>query len=313
MLDLHVAPSFGESLGFQSHGDGAGSSEADNPPGCPSLGFIFGYFAVGDDTNINVTALICSQLMEEVQTETHFLLPSLDLDPSNPPIPDESTVKYLANQTRALPYRIQVPFDSEVTTYNGTMAFLPGSPTALDPFFQALLYGQEYVDPTSLVGSGNSGRLINETNHTYRRYMAQAINSNMRQNLSSAGRTSIDAILIFPNRSRLAQDKASKVILQVLLASMFVCGALAYLLSDAKRVLPHSPTFIAGIASLLAGSELVDRSVVPRGTESIGDKESRREGIFEGELFGLGWWEGGEEGKGGTRFGIGVGKAERRL
>lgn len=307
LLDLHVAPSFGDSLGFQSYGDGAGSSETDNPPGCPSLGFIFGYFTIGDDTNVNATALICSQLVEKVQTETRFLLPSLDLDPSNPPVPDESTVKYLANQTDALPYRIQVAFDSEVTAYNGT------SSTALDPFFHALLYGQEYVDPTSLVGPDNTDRLINATNHVYRKYMAQAINNNMRQNLSSADRNKIDAILLNPNGSRLAQDTVSKVILQVLLAIMFVCGASAYMLSDTKRVLPHSPTSIAGVASLLAGSELVDRSFVPKGNESTGDRDLGREGNFEGELFGLGWWEGGEEGKGERRFGIGIGKAQRRM
>lgn len=313
VLDLHVAPSFGDSLDFQSYGDSAGSSEADNPPGCPSLGFIFGYFTVGGDTNINVTALICSQLAEEIQTETHFLLPSLDLDPSNPPITDESTSKYLANQTNALPYRIQATFDSEVTAYNGTSAFQPSGQTALDPFFQALLYGQEYVDPTSLVGPGNTDRLINATNHVYRRYMAQAINSNMRQNLSSADRIAVNATLINPIKSRLAQDKASKVVLQVLLAVMIVCGAAAYLLIDTKGVLAHSPTSIVGVASLLAGSELVDRNFVLRGSEWTRDKELKREGIFKGELFGLGWWEGAEEGKGGRRFGIGIGKAERRL
>lgn len=313
VLDLHVAPSFEDSLGFQSYGDGAGSSEADNPPGCPSLGFIFGYFTVGDDTNINTTALICSQLVEEIQTEIHFLLPSLDLDPSNPPAPDESTVRYIANQTDALPYRIQAAFDSEVTAYNGTSAFQSGTPTALDPFFQALIYGQDYVDPTSLVGSANTDRLTNATNHIYRRYMAQAINSNMRQNLSSGDRTAVDALLINPNRYRLVQDKASKTVLQVLLAIMFVCGAAAYLLTDTKGVLPHSPTSIAGVASLLAGSELVDRSFVPKGSEWMDDKELKREGIFKGGLFGLGWWEGAEEGKGGRRFGIGIGKAERRI
>lgn len=313
VLDLHVAPSFGDSLGFQSYGDGAGSSEADNPPGCPSLGFIFVYISVGDDTNVNATALMCSQLVEEVQTETHFLLPDLDLDPRNPPIPDESTVKYLANQTNALPYRIQVAFDSEITAYNGTSTFQPGSPAALDPFFQALLYGQDYVDPATLVGSANTDRLINATNHIYRKYMAQAFNSNMRRNLSSVDRITVDAMLINPNKSRLAQDETSKIVLQVLLAIMFVCGVSAYLLADTKGVLPHSPTSIAGVASLLAGSELVDRSLVPRGSELMGDKGSKREGIFEGELFGLGWWEGGEEGKGARRFGIGVGKAEGRL
>ena len=313
VLDLHVAPSFGDSIGFQSYGEGAGSSEADNPPGCPSLGFIFGYFTVGDDTNTNASALVCSQLMEEVQAETHFLLPSLDLDPRNPPIPDESTAKYLVNQTDALPYRIQVAFDGEVTAYNSTSAFQPGSPTALDPFFQSLLYGQGYIDPISLTGPGNTGRLIKTTNHIYRRYMAQAMNSNMRENLSSADRPTIDAILINPNGSRLAQDEVSKVVLQVLLAIMLVCGTSAYLLSDTKRVLPHSPTSIAGVASLLAESELVDASAAPRGTESIGDKEMKRGGIFEGGLFGLGWWEGGEEGRGERRFGIGVGKAQTRI
>ena len=313
VLDLHVAPSFGDSLGFQSYGDGSGSSEADNPPGCPSLGFIFGYFTVGDDTNINATGLICSQLVEEVQTETQFLLPSLELDPEHPPVPDESTVKYLANQTEALPYRVQVAFDSEVPAHNGTPAFESAIPTALDPFFQALLYGQENVDPSSLVGSNKTDRLINATNHVYRRYMAQAFNSNMRQNLSSADRTTVDAMLINPNRSRHAQDENSKIVLQVLLAIMVVCTAAAYLLTDTKGVLPHSPTSIAGLASLLAGSELVDMSLVPRGSEWMGDKDLKRDGIFKEELFGLGWWEGREEGKGARRFGIGLGKADRRL
>ncbi len=312
VLDLHVAPSFGDSLGFQSYGDSAGSSEADNPPGCPSLGFIFGYFTVGDDSDDNATALICSQLAEEVQTETHFLLPSLDLDPSNPPISDESTVKYLANQTDALPYRIQAAFDSEVIAYNGTSSFQSGSPTALDPFFQSLLCGPDCVDPASLIGSSNTNRLINATNHIYRRYMAQAISSNMRQNLGSADRFTLDAIIINLNKTRVVQDEISKIVLQVLLAIMFVCGAAAYLLSDTKGVLPHSPTSIAGVASLLAGSELVDRILVPKGSEWMGDNELKRKGVFQGDLFGLGWWEGAEEGKGGRRFGIGIGKAEKR-
>ena len=312
LLDLHVAPSFGDSLGFDSYGDGAGSSEADNPPGCPSLGFIFGYFTVGDDTNAKVTALICSQLVEEVQTETHFLLPSLDLDPSNPPMPDESTVRYLANQTNARPYRIQA-FDSNVTAYNSTSAFQPGSTAAVDPFFQALLYGQEYIDPASLVGSNNTDRLINAMNHIYRQYMAQAISSNMRQNLGSANGPTMEAVLINPNRGRIAQDEPTKIVLQVLLAIMFVCGAATYLLTDTKGVLPHSPTSIAGVASLVAGSELVDRRFVPRGSEWMNDKQLKREGIFQGKLFGLGWWESAEEGKGGRRFRVGVGKAERRI
>lgn len=313
MLDLHVAPSFEDSLDFQSYGERVGSSEADNPPGCPSLGFIFGSFGIGNDMNINATALMCSQLAEEVQTETHFLVPTLDLDPSRPPIPDEKTIKYLANQTSALPYRIQTAFESEVIAYNGTKASHSDNPTLLDPFFQALLYGQDPIDPNFLVGSGNIDRLVNATNHLYRRYMAQAFNSNMRHNLSSEKQITVDATLINPNRIRLAQDEASKTVLQVLLAIMFVCGLVAYLLADTKRVLPHSPTSIAGMASLLAGSELVDRNFVPKGSEWMSDKKLKREGIFQGRVFGLGWWDGGEKEKGVGRFGIGIGKADRKF
>ena len=142
--------------------------------------------------------------------------------------------------------------------------------------------------------------------------MAQAISSNMRQNLGSADRFTLDAIIINLNKTRVVQDEISKIVLQVLLAIMFVCGAAAYLLSDTKGVLPHSPTSIAGVASLLAGSELVDRILVPKGSEWMGDNELKRKGVFQGDLFGLGWWEGAEEGKGGRRFGIGIGKAEKR-
>ena len=134
----------------------------------------------------------------------------------------------------------------------------------------------------------------------------------MWQNLSSPDRATVDAMLVNPNRYRLAQDETSKIVLQVLLAIMFVCGIAAYLLADTKRMLPHSPTSIAGVASLLAGSELVDRHFVPKGSEWMGDKELKTKGTFQGETFGLGWWEGAEEGKGGRRFGIGIGKAERR-
>lgn len=313
LLDLHVAPSFGDSLGFQSYGESVGSSEADNPPGCPSLGFIFGTFGIGNDMNVNATALMCSQLAEEVQTETHFLLPSLDLDPSRPPVPDEKSIKYLANQTSALPYRIQTAFDSEVIAYNGTKASHSDNPTLLDAFFQALLYGQDAIDPNSLVGSGNTDRLMNATNHLHRRYMAQAFNNNMRHNLSSENQITVDATLTNSNKIRLAQDEASKIVLQVLLAIMFVCGIAAYLLADTKRVLPHSPTSIAGMASLLAGSELVDRNFVPIGSEWMSDDELKREGILQSGVFGLGWWDGGEKEKGVGRFGIGIGKADRRI
>lgn len=45
-------------------------------------------------------------------------------------------------------------------------------------------------------------------------------------------------------------------------------------------MLPHSPTSIAGVASLLAGSELVDGSFVPMGSEWMGGEVLEREGVL---------------------------------
>ena len=37
----------------------------DNPPGCPSLAFTFGYFQQGITDPTNVTSMICFQKMQE--------------------------------------------------------------------------------------------------------------------------------------------------------------------------------------------------------------------------------------------------------
>ena len=105
----------------------------------------------------------------------------------------------------------------------------------------------------------------------------------------------MNATLVHSNRIRLAQDQTTKTVLQVLLAIMIGCGIAAHLLANTKRVLPYSLTSIADVASLLASSELVGRSVVPKGWEWMGDKELEFKGIYQEETFGLGWWEGEEE------------------
>ena len=83
----------------------------------------------------------------------------------------------------------------------------------------------------------------------------------------------MNATLIHSNRTRLAQDQTTRTVLQVVPAIVFVCGRAAYLLANTKRVLPHSPTSIADVASLFASGELVDRSVMLKGWEWMGDGE----------------------------------------
>ena len=63
---------------------------------------------------------------------------------------------------------------------------------------------------------------------------------------------------------------------------MFLCESLAYLLTDMRRTLPHNPHTIAGSMSLLAGSEMALRAVVPEGAEWMSDEELKKAGVFKG-------------------------------
>ena len=63
--------------------------------------------------------------------------------------------------------------------------------------------------------------------------------------------------------------------------------------------------------SLLAGSEMVGREIVPAGAEFMSDKELAD--VFEGYLFSLGWWDTGAKtsllGER-RRFGVDVGRVD---
>lgn len=54
---------------------------------------------------------------------------------------------------------------------------------------------------------------------------------------------------------------------------MIICGGAAITLVNTRNVTPKNPTAIAAVASLLAGSEMLKESVIPRGSEGCDDKE----------------------------------------
>jgi hypothetical protein len=106
---------------------------------------------------------------------------------------------------------------------------------------------------------------------------------------------------------RLKQNKGPKIVLQVLLGVMVVCGAIAYFMVDTRKVLRQSPCSIAGKMALLARSELCNtRRVIPAGAEWWDERRRREQGLFDGWFFSLGWW--GEATK---WYGIDVGRAEK--
>lgn len=118
---------------------------------------------------------------------------------------------------------------------------------------------------------------------------------------------------------RLKQESVPKLTIQILLSIIILCilTARAFLLRGIEKVIPHSPCSIAGRASLFADGEVGTRRLVPVGAEWANerdrdrDRERRRgrreEGVYEGWLFSLGWWES----EGVYKYGVDIGWIDR--
>lgn len=303
----------------------AGNGETDiNQAGCPSFGFGFGTASPtptnrsgdqGQDTiwspNSDILSFICSQRLEEVMTKVTFALHDFSISKATPPIPDESTARLLNGTHKNW---FQISLNTLILSLRDLGSDYSGK-NSLDPFTQALVWGKDGVPLTELYSPDDPGhpRLLAAASKLYSVYMAQAINANMRTSVPPDGQSmpSHTAILSVPSR-RLVQNNAPKVALQAMLAAMVICAIAAYLSSDTKRVLPHNPCSIAGTMTLLADSELCNSGkVIPQGGEGYNDRGVRKEDMFDGWLFSMGWWGDGE-GKGERkRFGIDVGRAEK--
>ena len=281
------------------------------PDGCPSISLVFGYFALnstmfaamkaGEIQNFditgpakaNITNMICTQTMHQVDTDVVLNLPSLTFSPAQPPIPDEATVQVLTNGTpgvTALSYHIESNLLTSLTTF--TNAFLRGSTvdaSPLDPFFEAVLFGAHAVPAPQLTGPDNIEKLLNASNSLYAMYMAQAIDANMRQPAGSSANKTFNGTVTNPSHFRLQQNSAAKLALQAMLAAMAVCGALAYVLSRGmSAVLPQTdvPCSLGATMGLLAGTRLC-QEVALHG--KCGGQVSLEEVLKERE-FRLGWW-----------------------
>jgi hypothetical protein len=166
--------------------------------------------------------------------------------------------------------------------------------------------------PLALEGAVNRETVMKGIQGFYRRYMAQAISENMRVKYADSSQAqNFIGIAINHNNPRLFQNNASKLTLQVVLVFMLTCGLLSFFLTGTRHILPHNPWTIAGKASLLAGSELCGeslRELIPPGALWMSDRELKGNGIWQGWLFNLGWWDWkwGEK----RRWGIDVGQAE---
>jgi hypothetical protein len=238
---------------------------------CPSLLFYFGSFpdtiirsslrnasepgnsaVVSNFTSgeAQVTTLVCRQRLQELDAIVTLRLPDLTIDKANSPRIDENSVRYIGGTWQ---WPVQ-PFlkDLGILPVNKTLAAQAAN---LGPFFAAIIHGKDGIPASELVGEANIPRLASAVSKMYSRYMAQVMSRKMRLPLNSTDQPRLVQATLVEHKPRLLQHSAPKIILQVLLGFMMLCGVASWVLMPNVRLLPHDPCSIAGTACLLAGGE----------------------------------------------------------
>jgi hypothetical protein len=293
----------------------------DNPQGCPSIVFYLGQFwkngipsapevgtgnvsLLNDSIEVNVeadvTLLVCTQNIEEIQVMVTFTYPDFLLDSKNPPVLDEDpgSRKIIDNPTFQL-YRGII---AELNTPSNISA---NNSNLLGTFYNAVTSADEGIPVTELLGESNAGRLINGSSRLYARYIAQAMSLNIRSNITYSATVdnsktneipvpTVLADLIQITQLRLIQNNVSKIVLQVLLGIILFCNVwAAWFGMDTRRILKGNPWSIARKAGLL-----VDRATMDIvGTAKLKDIRDVR--------FSLKWWD-DTAGSGKGWFGIDI-------
>ncbi|KAI4845322.1 hypothetical protein E4T44_05670 [Aureobasidium sp. EXF-8845] len=224
------------------------------------------------DFSLDYTALSCRQVVDDVQVNTTLIHPSMELAPEHPPTIQEGVAPNVLDSEQSgsvKTWQVAVQFSKWVNTNR------PSGPSSssqnlikywnVERYYQMIINGIKDPAPMPLddmLGESNVDVFANANQRVYGMYMAQVF-SDMKQNLTTP--KVIPARMEAKAEWRVQQHKASKIALQIILGIMTVCGLLTWLCMDAKKVLPHNPCTIAGMASLFADSSLWDEGVSKEG------------------------------------------------
>ncbi|SMR54528.1 unnamed protein product [Zymoseptoria tritici ST99CH_3D1] len=304
----------------------------DNPAGCPSIAMFFAKGQEDDTTHDEITVLLCSQRVEQVDLRITYMggnTTQAVINPSIPPVMVNGSSRYLTNGTLGVdtfPYRPQ----TYLTTNSGNLSMFNanGAQQVLDEFTNHLVYGLNGTNFEDLAGKANRPTLIAAVQTLYIKYMSLVMDAKFRQPIEQGGKADMAVKgSVIMTTSRLKIDYTSKLVLQITLALITFFGALAFLLADLRGTLPRKPTSIASTMGFLAGSDICDEQKVrlPKNVELMSRKEL--DSVLDGWLFSLGWWgvspsrpgsEGSEDlpslqvGAGKERrFGIDIGEPEQ--
>ncbi|KIW34608.1 uncharacterized protein PV07_01380 [Cladophialophora immunda] len=245
---------------------------------CPTLALYYGH--VTDNQIDHFIPVLCTQYLERVQTNVSFNLPDFSIS-TNPVVHPGSAIKF-----------------SKYYTGFPTLQVLNVTSTAdeLDDTFNAMVYGKDGTPTIELL---DESTLISSYTHLYRQYMAQVVNSFLRADFSTLSNNATETVVnplqaayVNPRHFRLVQSPLSTHLLVGVVGALLICALVVFITIDMRNVLPKPVGSIAAVASLLAGSRIVDprSGMVPPGSEYWSDDEWEKRGIWQSEMFRMGWW-----------------------
>ncbi|KAK4942606.1 hypothetical protein LTR10_017735 [Elasticomyces elasticus] len=245
---------------------------------CPTKALFYGHMTENNVLD-NFTAYLCTQGLERVNANVTFDLPDMTI--STAPVVDPGSAVNFSS------YR---PQSLTLLSLNLTAV------DVLDSVFEAMVYGRDGIPMNELA---NQTKLMDTFTHFYRQYMAQVVNQYLRADFSTLSNNATETVAdplraTYTNarNMRVVQSSLSTQLLVGVLVALLICAATIFVTIDMRHVLPKPMGSVAAVASLLAGSRIVDETsgLIPKGSEYWSDKDWEKSGIWQGEMFRMGWW-----------------------
>ncbi|OTA79563.1 hypothetical protein M434DRAFT_381807 [Hypoxylon sp. CO27-5] len=253
-------------------------------PGYSSFMYIWG--SISSMTNpptISASVLGCNDTLEIVDVVMSFIGSQLQIDPSRPPQPVEST-------SRLAPTNISfdegVPSSTTGVLLRYTLyAFLEslppyGNDTIFDPFFEQLVTSR-YSIPVSAIGDPSQAELVKDAiifqhgiiaAQYYSKYFRTSV-ENALNGTTGSMKTVFPSLSSLPTNDtgvyagtavnpyamrRLLQDPVSTRVIQSLLLVTLTLSLLGWIIGPRKAMLPQRPRSIASVLALLAGGDALE-------------------------------------------------------
>ncbi|KAK0637636.1 hypothetical protein DIS24_g10616 [Lasiodiplodia hormozganensis] len=244
--------------------------------------------------NGSAQVMACVPVVEQVQTDTIFSLPSHRIVSATT---KDTTAVPIANMTAAIFLDMWLPggpFSSDTSAtdggnYDRTFTILLGAPG-----FVTL----EIADFDA--ANAAHAKIAAAVQHLFALAYVQGLTLNARSKVPASASTVASGNISMPTmlegqivdpraQMRLKQSAVSTRILEGLLGAIAVCLLVSFWLLETRKVIPEDVCSIAVAASLLAGADMLRG--VPRGAEWWNDDEAVKKEVFgKDAVFSLGWW-----------------------